>query len=193
MQQVTQADEDLNQAVVVVRDEEHPGLRATFVFLVAPRGPGGMMGLAVEQERPEHWQDLYTSESLTVSAVRDLPLVRWQAVARQHALAHARPEPVDVDYVEDRERAIREAVERVHPGLAWRVLWGKATKSERNRLESSEHLARLAYDYEALVEAGVPDPASELARQLDAPRGSVRAWLTRARQRGLAPQEGEQA
>ncbi len=192
--EAVEVDEALRRVVVEVRDSEHPQ-RAVFTYLVAPTGPGGLIGVSV-QSVPRQWQpwrvqwDL--AETLSVATVRDLPLARWQQAALQTALTE-RPEPLDLTDEIGRLHAIGDEVDRVHPGLARRIMFGPASPAERRRFESARKLAEVAYDYRELVNAGTPDPAAQLARQRGAKPGTVRTWLTRARQAGFLDPSVKQA
>jgi hypothetical protein len=176
-----------------VDDPDSPQLTGRFGYVVGRRGRL-VLGEAGDSSRDAQQQlgvllrsvaieprgGLPTTKTgrLTVSAVRDLPLSRWEAAARGHVAQHpafqAGPtEPLSDEELHRLDRAVKLAQATIQAG------------GDGRRLRSLGHLSQIAARFEAEQRKGTPDPAAVIAREDNVNRSTVRSWIHRARKAGL--------
>ncbi len=174
---------DYVQVTTQVRDPGHVGVVAVFTHRVR-RLSGGLLPYGGTCVRVAVGLDAPGAEpgpqSLHMSLLRDLPLVRWELAAQAHALYASKgrrlPQDVDTHYW-----AIQAEVERVYPGLSPLT----ATRQLSRRWQTAYRLAEVAAHYRINIAAGLPDPAARIARDWGEKPATVRTWVHRARQAGF--------
>lgn len=112
-------------------------------------------------------------EGLSAAILRSLPLRELVNEATERATT-ARTDTADIE-----------------PGaLVVRTPFGVATVPPADSVSPDLRYARVAQTYVALVESGVTQPAVHMAREMDVSLRTVRAWIDRARARGLLERPG---
>jgi hypothetical protein len=116
---------------------------------------------------------------VTVGKIRDLPLVRWETVARANVIVQystlINDQPNTFDALDPAGR-----VDLLYPGLS-----GLRAPAAKRKYRSLLHMAEVAHDYRQKQLAGVTDPAGAIARERDTNPSTVRSWIHRARLAGL--------
>lgn len=116
------------------------------------------------------------------TSLKDLPVARWEKVARASAERRLMAGGPYVQHVapEDMAEAI---VNEKFPELA-----GAAGGNALRRRNGLVHLAVMFQEYKRAEESGVENPAQALAEKHSVTAATVRGWLHRARKEGLAPE-----
>lgn len=151
-----------------VEDPQKPGACAVFEFqiLLKAGAPAAAVLRSIKLER------LIGAEPITVTAVRDWPLARWEAAARGAVTAEqSLGGPVEPEAL---LRSVFPEVE--HAG---------DTPGERRHWNGLRKLAEAAVLYRELVTEGRADPSAEMARIKNVSPATSRSWIHRARQVGL--------
>lgn len=174
-----------------VRDDDHPKVRAFFRFVVSDPGDGTPSRLFPAEMRlvppPHRYSSRFSPGLLELSAVRDLPLVRWERAAG--AAVAVKYNGLSVNFIgmpaslvpqEHRDRLAADMALGLYPELN-----DAKTPAERRRRDSLMKLAQAAVDYRALLADGRDDPAAEIARRHDITPATARSWIYRARKAGF--------
>lgn len=181
---------------VRVTDPDHAGLDVVFTYQEIGGGQVFWVGFSLG---PPDGIEPMDSEVLTVGAVRDFPVARWERAARARAQAFWHEALADAVALVQRRMDLESEVGRVAPDLADEANYqvarsekgtkvsGGLTPAQRRRKERLTHLAGVAQEYRENVMAGVSDPAGAIARRREANPSTVRTWLKRAREVGLLP------
>lgn len=193
---------DLAGTVQVIRcrvhDDEQPNARAEFDFQVWTHEEGGDRSAflrAVKLESlPRHYE--IDAAPLTISAVRNWPLARWESAAR--GVVSVNPDGKALKEFLDktpkgrgRTRPATDEEKRLFRAEA--LLWeafpeiehAGDTPGERRHWNGLRKLAEAAVIYRDLVTEGRADPSAEMARVKNVSPATARSWIYRARQVGL--------
>ncbi|WP_329340693.1 hypothetical protein OG252_33145 [Streptomyces sp. NBC_01352] len=154
---------------VIVRDPDHDGT-ALFKFGMVPT-----LGMRIVTFTA------FSNQGFKAS-LKDLPVSRWEKVARAAAERRLMAGGPYGQHVAP-EDAARSIVNKKFPELA-DASGGNALR-RRNGLI---HLAMMFEEYKRAEETGVENPAQVLAEKHSVSAATVRGWLHRARKEGLAPE-----
>lgn len=164
---------DAEDVTVSLEDRTRSGLRVDFDYALIARqlkGPTGVhvVGAAGSDGAPPR---------LGVAILRDLPIARWERVARLAAavgplegLAYSRNVKADA------ERLVRS----LHPGVDLRS--GKAGARRWRRLTK---LAEVSLEYYRAQMSGVHRYAEAVAEGRDVAPATVRSWIFQAQREGI--------
>ncbi|MEU3546272.1 hypothetical protein [Streptomyces longwoodensis] len=158
---------DARTVEVQVSDPDH-AVSVTFKFGLIPGSPLLTLGFKV-------WSDQGIR-----SALRDLPIPRWEKAARgaaERRLVAGGPYGQSVSVEDLAEILVREKFPELN---------GAAGGNALRRRNSLLHLAKMAAEYAEVVESGAKNPAQVLGDRHDVSAATVRSWLHRARREGLA-------
>ncbi|MFJ9474738.1 hypothetical protein ACIRRI_06940 [Streptomyces mirabilis] len=154
---------------VIVRDPDYDGT-VLFKFGMIPTQGMRVVTFTV-----------FSAQGLEVS-VKDLPVSRWEKVARAAAerrLMAGGPYQQHVAPGDLAELIVNEKF----PELA-----GAAGGNALRRRNGLVHLAKMFEEYKQAEESGIENPAQVLAEKHSVSAATVRGWLHRARREGLAPE-----
>lgn len=154
---------------VIVRDPDHDGT-ALFKFGMIPT-----LGIRIVTFTAFSDQGFET-------ALKDLPVSRWEKVARAAAERTLMASGPYGQHVAPEDMA-EIIVNQKFPELA-----GATGGNALRRRNGLIHLAVMFQEYKRAEETGVENPAQVLAEQHSVSAATVRGWLHRARKEGLAPE-----
>jgi transposase-like protein len=171
-----------------VHEEDQPHVRAQFDFqcwLAEDLSDMTAYLVAVKLESIclEH---MATPVPITISAVRDFPLARWESAARSLVIGKFADDDVEktlalpIDSDTKRKIVTEVLLQGLYPGID-----DDPTPGGRRRARSLRKLADVAAHYRELLSMGRADPAAEIARTNDVSPSTARTWIHRARQAGL--------
>lgn len=158
-----------------VYDDDHPDVETTFQYLAIPGQALLTKGVNV-QERAD---DEYSNATVGASAVREMPIARWDrtaqmAVVRQLAAEDDAPHASPAQWAEDLVREKFPELDEPRDG------------HDVRRRNSLLHLAEAAEEYARIVATGERNAAGVLAERRGTTPSTVRGWLHRARREGVA-------
>jgi hypothetical protein len=116
------------------------------------------------------------------TALKDLPVSRWEKVARaaaERTLMATGPHG---------QHVAPEAMAEIIVNEKFPELAGATGGNALRRRNGLIHLAMMFQEYKRAEETGVENPAQVLAEQHSVSAATVRGWLHRARKEGLAPE-----
>jgi len=142
-----------------VTDDDYPGLQARFTY----QKDGRLTAVTIAQTDGE--------AVLTMTTLRDLPMVTWQQAARATAAKVA--------------IAAERGASRTTTGKGWDLTGISLDDLPHRNVLTPARLVRVADAYRANLAAGVRSPAAAIAKQYGVPASTVRSWLHRARKAGL--------
>lgn len=130
---------------------------------------------------------------INISAIRNLPLTRWEAAARGLLTLVSSDHPdtirnlgsdqyykISVDENIAAERHIESTLKNVYPEVD-----EDTTPGGLRRARGLRKLATVAYEYRGHLTEGRLDPAAEIARTHEVSMSTARTWIHRARKAGL--------
>lgn len=158
---------DARKVEVHVRDAELD-VFVRFEFGLIPGLPLGVLNYSVSSL---NWID---------TPLRDLPVPRWEAVARAAAERRLVAGGPYGQSVSPNDIA-RGLVDEKFPELI-----GASGGNALRRRNGLLHLAKMAAEYMEVKESGASNPAGVLAGRHGVSTATVRGWLHRARKEGLA-------
>lgn len=174
-----------------LQDDDHPEYRATFALLITEAGTTRTVALRTVTVAATG------APALTTSAIRDLPLHRWELAVRNittlwldRASEEGYAQGVAIAGGDiDREALVDELMRSLYPAAA-----DDDTPAGVRRYNSLLRLAEVAVEYQLLLAEGRSDPAAEIARMRGVSATTVRGWIFRARKAGfLGPATGPTA
>lgn len=172
---------DVSTISVTLHPSERPQLAVTFDYLVSGPDVASANALRLEPRAGITWD---RQASLSVGFVRDLPLARWERIARAAAeekIAGTRSWAWTPNFDDVSSRAVA-IVKEMHPELD--PADGKAQARRWNRLI---RLAEVVQEHQAARIKGAKSPAGEVAARRGVEPSTVRSWLHQAKQEGLTP------
>lgn len=176
---------DLSEVVVSLESADHPGMRFHWHYTIkAGGGVEGPHGFRIDPSRdapPATWQ------TLSATAIRELPLSKLERAARQ-ALGFPMLNPDAAQSgtwlravpAEDIPGLARDTVRERHPEV--NPDEGPAAVRRWNRLI---RLAEVWLEYQAAEAAGDKAPTNTIAEARNVAPATVRGWLHHARREGL--------
>ncbi|MEU0098285.1 hypothetical protein [Streptomyces sp. NPDC006267] len=158
---------------VSLEDRTRPGLQVQFDYAFIVRQLNGPVGIHVEGTAgPEG-----VPPRLGVAILRDLPIARWERVARLAATVGPLESPAYSRNVKaDAERLVRS----LHPGVDPHS--GKAGARRWRRLTK---LAEVSLDYYRAQMSGVHRYAEAVAEGRNVAPATVRSWIFQAQREGI--------
>ncbi|MFI7329380.1 hypothetical protein ACIBQ3_32675 [Streptomyces rubiginosohelvolus] len=158
---------------VSLEDSTRPGLQVRFDYALIVRQLNGPVGIHVEGAAGQDG----TLPRLGVAILRDLPIARWERVARLAATVG----PLDgLTYSHNVKADAERLVRSLHPGVDPRS--GKAGARRWRRLTK---LAEVSLAYYRAQMSGVHRYAEAVAEERDVAPATVRSWIFQAQREGI--------